>query len=122
MRRYACGCSWRPEVLGQGAIGRIAISFSRMPCRKWSLTGQSCCVLAKERNADEDSWLEHGEAKEAVASAVSTVGSPATAQFRLDYVFASRGFHRDVSVRALISVEEWSASDHRRLLIEIAGT
>ena len=40
---------------------------------------------------------------------------------QLDYVFASRGFHENVSVRALNSVEEWGASDHCRLLIEIAG-
>ena len=51
-----------------------------------------------------------------------TIGnSPATAQNQLDYVFASRGFHKSVAVRALNSVEEWGASDHCRLLIEIAG-
>ena len=47
--------------------------------------------------------------------------SPSTAQNQLDYAFASRGFHRGVTVRALNSVEEWGASDHCRLLIEIAG-
>ena len=52
----------------------------------------------------------------------SNVDNPATAQIQLDYVFASRGFHRDVSVRAMNSVEEWGASDHCRLLIEVAGT
>lgn len=45
---------------------------------------------------------------------------PAKAQNQLDYVFASRGFHESVDVRALNSVEEWGASDHCRLLIEIA--
>ena len=40
---------------------------------------------------------------------------------QLDYVFASRGFHESVTVRALNSVEEWGASDHCRLLIEVAG-
>ena len=40
---------------------------------------------------------------------------------QLDYAFASRGFHKSVQVRALNSVEEWGASDHCRLLIEIAG-
>ncbi len=39
---------------------------------------------------------------------------------QLDYVFASRGFHESVKVRALNGVEEWGASDHCRLLIEIA--
>ena len=45
--------------------------------------------------------------------------SIATAQNQLDYVFASRGFHESVKVRALNSVEEWGASDHCRLLVEV---
>ena len=45
--------------------------------------------------------------------------SPETAQNQLDYVFASRGFHERIQVRAMNSVEEWGASDHCRLLIEI---
>ena len=40
---------------------------------------------------------------------------------QLDYVFASRGFHESVTVRAMNSVKEWGASDHCRLLIEVAG-
>ena len=47
--------------------------------------------------------------------------SPATAQNQLDYVFASRGFHKSVTVRALNSVEKWGASDHCRLLIKVAS-
>ena len=47
--------------------------------------------------------------------------SPTTAQNQLDYVFVSRGFHKSVTVRALNSVGEWGASDHCRLLIEVAG-
>ena len=47
--------------------------------------------------------------------------SPATASTQLDYVFASRGFHESVAVRAMNSVEAWGASDHCRLLIEVAG-
>lgn len=46
--------------------------------------------------------------------------SPATAQRQLDYAFASRGFDRSVSVRAMNAVEEWGESDHCRLLIEVA--
>ena len=45
--------------------------------------------------------------------------TPDTAQSQLDYVFASRGFHERIKVRALNSAEEWGASDHCRLLIEI---
>ena len=47
--------------------------------------------------------------------------NPATAQNQLDYVFASRGFHEHVAVRALNSVAEWGASDHCRLLIDVTG-
>ncbi len=50
----------------------------------------------------------------------TTSQSAATAQNQLDYVFASRGFHQSVKVRALNGVAEWGASDHCRLLIEIA--
>ena len=46
--------------------------------------------------------------------------SPATASIQLDYVFASRGFHERVDVRAMNAAAEWGASDHCRLLIEIA--
>ena len=46
--------------------------------------------------------------------------SPETAQNQLDYVFAPRGFHEKVSVRAMNTVREWGASDHCRLLIEVA--
>ena len=46
--------------------------------------------------------------------------SPATASLQLDYVFASRGFHERVEVSAMNAAEEWGASDHCRLLIEIA--
>lgn len=49
----------------------------------------------------------------------STRQKPATAQNQLDYVFASRGFHKQIKVRALNSVEEWGPSDHCRLLIEV---
>ena len=45
--------------------------------------------------------------------------SPATAQNQLDYVFASHGFHEQIQVRALNSVDDWGASDHCRLIIEV---
>ena len=47
--------------------------------------------------------------------------SPKSAQNQLDYVFASRGFHNSVKVRAMNGIEEWGASDHCRLLIEVGG-
>ncbi len=47
--------------------------------------------------------------------------SPGEANRQLDYVFASRGFHEKITVRALNNVDEWGSSDHCRLLIEIAA-
>ena len=38
---------------------------------------------------------------------------------QLHYVFASRGFHEDITVRAMNSVAQWGSSDHCRLLIKI---
>ena len=46
--------------------------------------------------------------------------SSAKANRQLDYVFASRGFHERVKVRALNGIDEWGSSDHCRLLIEVA--
>ena len=39
---------------------------------------------------------------------------------QLDFVFASRGFHESIKVRALNSIEEWGPSDHCRLEIEVS--
>jgi len=47
--------------------------------------------------------------------------SPADADRQLDYAFASRGFHESVRVRALNEVDEWGASDHCRLIIEVSS-
>ena len=38
---------------------------------------------------------------------------------QLDYVFASRGFHESLKVRALNEVDEWGSSDHCRVLITV---
>ena len=38
---------------------------------------------------------------------------------QLDYVFASRGFHDSITVRAMNGVEEWGTSDHCPLLIVV---
>ena len=46
---------------------------------------------------------------------------PGEAQYQYDYAIASRGFHERVKVRAMNSVDEWGASDHCRLLIEVSG-
>ena len=45
--------------------------------------------------------------------------TPADSWRQLDYAFASRVFHEQVSVRALNGLEEWGRSDHCRLMIEV---
>ncbi len=47
--------------------------------------------------------------------------TPASAGLQLDHAFASRGFHKSVTVRALNGVAEWGSSDHCRLLIDVAS-
>ncbi len=49
------------------------------------------------------------------------VDNPSRAWHQLDYAIASRGFHNSVTVHAMNSVDEWGASDHCRLLIEVSG-
>ena len=51
----------------------------------------------------------------------STQQRPETAANQLDYTFASRGFDREVQVRAMNEIDEWGPSDHCRLLIEVGG-
>ena len=41
-------------------------------------------------------------------------GGPEAAVNQLDYAFASRGFHKSVSVRAMNDATEWGPSDHCR--------
>ena len=57
---------------------------------------------------------------ENVPTYYTTSQTPETAQNQLDYAFASRGFHETVNVRAMNAIDEWGASDHCRLLIEVA--
>ena len=42
-----------------------------------------------------------------------------TAQNQLDYVFASRGFHHSIRVKALNNVDEWGSSDHCKLVVDV---
>ncbi len=45
--------------------------------------------------------------------------TPRGAQNQVDCVFASRGFHDSVGVRALNDPDQWGSSDHCRLLMEV---
>ena len=46
-------------------------------------------------------------------------GGPEASVNQLDYVFASRGFHEKIAVRAMNEINEWGSSDHCRLLIDV---
>ena len=50
----------------------------------------------------------------------TTRQTPASAQNQLDYVFASRGFHKSVRACALNEVDQWGSSDHCRIWIDVA--
>ncbi len=45
---------------------------------------------------------------------------PVEADRQLDYVFASKGFHEQVSVKALNGPDEWGPSDHCRVMITVS--
>ena len=45
---------------------------------------------------------------------------PATARSQLDHVFASRGMHDHITVRAMNGAEDWGPSDHCRILAQLA--
>ena len=44
---------------------------------------------------------------------------PAEATTQMDHVFASRGLHDRLRVRAMNGADEWGSSDHCRILVEI---
>ena len=50
----------------------------------------------------------------------SSKQKPGTAANQLDYVFASKGFHKQVVAIALNQPEKWGPSDHCRINIEIS--
>ena len=50
----------------------------------------------------------------------TTSQQPGTAANQLDYVFASRGFHRNVRAHALNEPKQWGPSDHCRIVIEVS--
>lgn len=45
---------------------------------------------------------------------------PATAHTQLDHVFASRGMHSEMTIRAMNGVDEWGPSDHCRIVATLA--
>ena len=72
------------------------------------------------RRADPVPAHLHEESLDVPTYYHAPTNTPAGAYVQLDHVFASRGFHESISVRALNEVDEWGPSDHCRLLIEVA--
>ncbi len=72
------------------------------------------------RQAETRAMREPAESRNVVTFYLPGKNPETASNNQLDYVFASRGFHECVNVRAMNSIEEWGASDHCRLLIEIA--
>lgn len=59
---------------------------------------------------------------ENVPTYYTTRQRPQTAVNQLDYVFASRGFHRKIQTRALNEPEQWGPSDHCRIAINVEAS
>ncbi len=73
------------------------------------------------RQAETKAWREPEDSRNVVTFSLYGKNIETASNLQLDYAFASRGFHEKVSVRAMNAVEEWGASDHCRLLIEVSG-
>ena len=69
----------------------------------------------------ERAWREPEDSLNVVTFSLYGKNLEKASNNQLDYAFASRGFHEKVTVRALNGVEEWGASNHCRLLIEVSG-
>ena len=74
--------------------------------RGWQPSGPQPDVPSDTKNVP--TWVQNGR-------------KPAEANRQFDYAIASRGFHKQVTVRALNRSDEWGPSDHCRLLIEVAA-
>ena len=70
--------------------------------------------------------LEYLGPKTAAGEIVPTLRTrsqePAEATTQMDHVFASRGFHNNIRIRAMNRADEWGPSDHCRILVELSGS
>ena len=91
--------------------------FDRMESLKLSFVGPQA-----PHGRQADPWPDHmpSDSKNVPTYYHIPTQKPPSATFQLDYVFASRGFHESVAVRALNSPEEWGPSDHCRLEILVS--
>ncbi len=92
--------------------------FERMTTIGLEFTGPQA---PNGRQAETPATGEPADSRNVVTYCLPGKKPETTSNNQLDYVFASRGFHEGIAVRAMNSVEEWGASDHCRLFIEIAG-
>ena len=91
--------------------------FDRMESLKLSFVGPQA-----PHGRQADLWPDHMplDSKNVPTYYHIPTQKPPSATFQLDYVFACRGFHESVAVRALNSPEEWGPSDHCRLEILVS--
>ena len=71
------------------------------------------------RQAETRAMREPADSRNVVTYYLPGKNPETASNNQLDYVFASRGFHESVNVRALNGVEEWGSSDHCRVLISV---
>ena len=97
--------------------GRYRSVFDRMAALGLEFMGPQA---PNGRQAEIRAVGEPADSKNVVTFYLPGKNPETASNNQLDYVFASRGFHESITVRAMNAVEEWGASDHCRLLIEIA--
>ena len=105
-----------PEEARTYWAGRYATVFDRMEALGLPFVGPQ---FPHGRQADP--WPDELPRESMNVPTYSPKKDPASAIRQLDFVFASRGFHESVRVRAMNGVEEWGPSDHCRILIEVEG-
>ena len=99
--------------------GRYRSVFERMAAIGLEFVGPQA---PNGRQAETPSTGEPPDSRNVVTFYLPGKNPETASNNQLDYGFASRGFHESVTVRAMNGVEEWGASDHCRLLIEIADS
>lgn len=104
------------DVLPQNLAARAQTVFDRMDALGLELLGPQAPEGGRQADPTP-AWLPPDTRN--VPTYRSNRQTPETAVNQLDYVFASRGFHEQVAVRALNSPDEWGPSDHCRILIEV---
>ena len=90
--------------------------FDRMEAIRMEFMGPQ---LPNGRQAETLATGEPADSRNVVTFYLPGKNPETASNNQLDFVFASRGFHESIKVRALNSIEDWGPSDHCRLEIEV---